>query len=73
MKIGEDSSPYRLKQGAVLPLGPLDQVSRDLYSLTGRSMALLGLEAVTEDRPSLPCFPGEYGSKTSEGGNEIGV
>jgi len=23
----EDSSPYRLKQGAVLPLAPLDQVS----------------------------------------------
>ena len=25
-----------LKQGAVLPLGPLDQASRDFYSLTGR-------------------------------------
>ena len=36
-------------------------------------MALLGLETVTEDRPSLLCFPEEYGSKTSEGGNEIGV
>ena len=25
-----------LKQGAALPLGPLDQASRDVYSLTGR-------------------------------------
>ena len=29
-----------LKQGAVLPLGPLDQASRGFYSLTGRVDAL---------------------------------
>ena len=28
--------PSDSKQGAVLPLGPLDQASRDIYSLTGR-------------------------------------
>ena len=45
-----------LKQGAVLPLGPLDLASRDFYSLTGRVMPLLILEAVTEEGPSPFCF-----------------
>ena len=29
-------APTDLKQGAVLPQGPLDLASRDVYSLTGR-------------------------------------
>ena len=46
-----------LKQGSALPLGPLDQASRDFYFLTGRVTPLLSLEAVTEDRPSPFCSP----------------
>ena len=33
-----------LKQGAVLPLGPLDQASRDFYFLTGPYSALKQLQ-----------------------------
>ena len=37
----ENSSPYRLKHAAVLPLGPLDQAPRDFHSFTGSVDALL--------------------------------
>ena len=35
--------PFDLKQEAILPRGPLDQASRDFYSLTSRADAITQL------------------------------